>query len=52
MLDLVLTESSDRAYVVCDLVKCLNNAKGNCTIHMVKGRRELLATGHCTDYVS
>ena len=52
MLDMILTESSDRAYVVCDAAECRNNQKGKCTIHLVKGNRELLADGRCVDYVT
>ena len=52
MLDSVLTESSDRAYVICDTLDCRNNRQGKCTIHMIKGSRELLANGRCTDYVT
>jgi hypothetical protein len=51
MLDLVLTDSSDRAYVICETIDCRNNRKGKCTIHMIKGRRKLLANGRCSDYV-
>lgn len=52
MLDMVLTEADDRAYVVCAANECLNNAKGQCTIHMVKGRRKILGNGRCAEYVS
>jgi hypothetical protein len=52
MLDMILTESSDRAYLVCDALDCRNNQKGKCTIHMIKGSRELHANGRCDDYVN
>jgi hypothetical protein len=52
MLDMILTESSDRAYVVCDETECRNNRKGKCVIHMIKGSRKLLADGRCIDYVT
>jgi hypothetical protein len=52
MLDMILTEPSDRAYLICDAFECRNNQKGKCTIHLVKGSRELLSNGLCNDYVS
>ena len=52
MLDMILTESSDRAYLVCDAHDCRNNRKGKCTIHMIKRSRKLLADGRCNDYVT
>jgi hypothetical protein len=51
MLDLLLTEPGDRAYVVCSAFECLNNGKGRCSIHTVKGRRRILGNGRCTEYV-
>jgi hypothetical protein len=52
LLDMILTESSDRAYVICDAHDCRNNRKGKCIIHMIKGSRKLLADGRCIDYVT
>lgn len=51
MLDKVLTEPDDCAYVVCSAYECLNNVKGHCTIHLVKGRRRILSNGRCAEYV-
>ncbi len=51
MLDLLLTEPGDRAYVICSAYECLNNGKGRCSIHMVKGRRRILGNGRCAEYV-
>lgn len=51
MLDLLLTDPNDRAYVVCSAHECLNNVKGRCTIHMVKGKRTILSNGRCTEHV-
>lgn len=52
MLDMVLTEAADRAYVVCSAEECLKNVKGQCTIHMVKARRKIPGSGRCAEYVS
>jgi hypothetical protein len=52
MLDMILTNSSDRAYVICDANECRNNRKGKCTIHMIKGNRELLGNGRCIDHIT
>lgn len=52
MLDMILTEPDDRAYVVCSAYECRNNVKGRCTIHTVKGRRKILSNGRCAEYVT
>lgn len=51
ILDSLLTESDDRAFVVCSAYECLHNNKGRCTIHPVKGRRKILSNGRCAEYV-
>ena len=51
-LDKMLTESSDRAYVVCSASDCRNNLKGRCTIHLVKDTRIMMGNGRCADYVT
>lgn len=50
MLDMLLTDPGDRAYVVCTAYECQNNAKGQCTIHAVKGKRKILSNGRCVEY--
>jgi hypothetical protein len=50
ILESVLTDVNDRAYVVCSDCECLNNIKGRCTIHLVKGRRKILSNGRCAEY--
>jgi len=50
VLDGILTESDDRAYVVCSAYECANNLKGRCSIHVVKGRRKILSNGRCAEY--
>jgi hypothetical protein len=49
-LDEVLSGPGDRAYIVCSVEECRNNLLGHCTIHTVKGPREMLANGRCKDY--
>lgn len=51
LLDGVLTEPGDRAYIICSAEECRNNVKGNCSIHTVKSQRVMLSNGRCRDYV-
>jgi hypothetical protein len=51
LLDGVLTEPGDRAYIICSVEECRNNFKGSCSIHTVKSQRVILSNGHCRDYV-
>ncbi|HEY6874415.1 MAG TPA: hypothetical protein VI298_16945 [Geobacteraceae bacterium] len=51
LLDLLLTDPGDCAYIVCSAYECLNNVKGRCTIHTVKGRRRILSNGRCAEYL-
>ena len=51
LLDGVLTEPGDRAYIICSAEDCRNNVKGRCSIHTVKSQREILSNGRCRDYV-
>ena len=50
VLDSILTESDDRAYLVCSAYECAHNLKGRCSIHVVKGRRKILSNGRCAEY--
>lgn len=50
VLDSILTESDDRAYLVCSAYECSHNLKGRCSIHVVKGRRKILNNGRCAEY--
>ncbi len=51
ILDEVLSEPDDRAYIVCSTVACRNNRQGRCTIHTVKSLREILGNGRSRDNV-
>ena len=51
VLDSLLTEPDDCAFVVCSAYECKHNDKGRCTIHTVKGRRRILSNGRCAEYL-
>lgn len=51
LLEGLLTETDDRAYIVCSAYECSHNLKGRCTIHTIKGRRKILSNGRCREYV-
>ena len=51
LLDGVLTEPGDRAYIICSAEECRNHIEGRCSVHTVKSRRVILSNGRCRDYV-
>jgi hypothetical protein len=51
ILDEVLSEPDDRAYIVCSTEACRNNIQGRCTIHMVKSLREIIGNVRSRDNV-
>lgn len=50
LLDATLTAPDDRAYIVCLADDCKKNIRGRCSIHTVRSRRDIPASGRCRDY--